>query len=197
MSKSTPTPSIEKSIDEKPYLIDVAVLCQAFVPVEISCDNSHVTVLDEIEIPKQTFLEIFYPHMENFGINKSTVGAEKYKPFISFETKTVKGTRFNLLERVISNIESDLGVTRTCFTTSSLIEVSNEFASLKSLADMNCCSVVASLPWSNVETILKTYESYNSKSKIVPTFAVSVGFKTPTPNVKDTVMKLQYKIIVE
>lgn len=182
---------------ESSYLVDVAVLCQQFSAIDISCDNSNITILDEIEISKQDFLNIFYPHGENFGINKTIAEEVKYNHYISFENRTVKGKRFFLLEQILANLESDLNISRNCFTTSSRIELANEFSNLKSLCDMNCCSVVASLPWSNIEFILKNYEIYRDKTIVTPIFVVSIGFKTPTPNVKDNVIKFHYKITSE
>jgi len=181
------------------YLIDVAVLCQEFSSIDISCENSHNIILDDIEISKQDFLTLFYPHGENFGINKTIVEDNQYNKFISFEPKYrfIKGKMFFLLEQILQNIETDLNLSRNCFQTSSLIELSNEFSSIKSLCDMNCCSVVAALPWSNVETMISNYEQSNPDKKIVPIFVVSIGFKTPTPNVKDNVIKFHYKIVEE
>jgi len=173
------------------YLIDIAVLCQQYSTIDVSCDNCNITILDEIEISKKDFLTIFYPHGENFGINKTIAEEKKYNQYISFE-RTIKGKKFYLLEQIFKNIEADLNISRNCFTTSSRIELSNEFASIKSLCDMNCCSVVASLPWSHVEDIL---ENYASTKTIIPVFVVSISFKTPTPNVKDNVIKFHYKII--
>ena len=182
---------------ESTYLVDVAVLCQQFSSIDISCDNNNITVLDEIEIPKDDFLTIFYPHGENFGINKNIAQNEKYNHFISFEPshRTIKGKNFFLLEQILTNIESDLNISRNCFTTSSLVELSNEFASIKSLCDMNCCSVVAALPWSNIESILQNYQIHQNKSIIIPIFVITIGFKTPTPNVKDNIIKFYYKIV--
>lgn len=173
------------------YLIDIAVLCQEYSTIDVTCDNCNVTILDEIPISKKNFLTIFYPHGENFGINKTIATDNKYKTFISFD-RTINGQKFYLLEQIFKNLESDLNVSRNCFTTSSRIELSNEFANIKSLCDMNCCSVVASLPWSIVEDIL---QNYVTKEKITPIFVVSISFKTPTPNVKDNVIKFHYKII--
>ena len=182
---------------ESTYLVDVAVLCQQFSSIDISCDNNNVTILDEIEISKDDFLTIFYPHGENFGINKNIAQNEKYNHFISFEPlyRTIKGKNFFLLEQILTNIESDLNISRNCFTTSSLVELSNEFASIKSLCDMNCCSVVAALPWSNIESILQNYQIHQNKSSIIPIFVITIGFKTPTPNVKDNIIKFYYKIV--
>lgn len=179
---------------ENSYLVDIAVLCQQFSTVDISCDNSNITNLDEIKISKEKFLNIFYPHGENFGINKTIAETPNYNHFISFENRTVKGKKFFLLEQVFANLESDLNISRNCFTTTSRIELINEFSNLKGLCDMNCCSVVASLPWSNVEIILNNYQTNRENTVITPIFVISIGFKTPTPNVKDTVIKFHYKI---
>jgi len=182
---------------ETTYLVDVAVLCQEFTPIDISCDNNNITILDDIKISKDEFLTIFYPHGENFGINKNIAEDAKYNHYVSFEPtyRSIKSKQFFLLEQILKNIESDLNLSRSCFTTSSLIELSNEFASIKSLCDMNNCSVVASLPWSNIEYILKNYETNQNKSNTIPIFVVSIGFKTPTPNVKDNIIKFHYKIV--
>jgi len=171
--------------------IDIAVLCQEYSPVEVSCDNSNTTLLDEVEISRQDFLTIFYPHGENFGINKTISEDPKYRNFISFE-RTVKGKKWILIEQILKNIEGDLNISRSCFTTNSLIELTNEFVALKTLCDLNCCSVVASLPWSHVLNII---ENYATDKKITPIFIISISFKTPTVNVKDNVIKFSYKII--
>jgi hypothetical protein len=184
---------------ETSYLIDIAVLCQEYSEVEYSCNNSNITILDEIEILKKDFLTLFYPHGENFGIDK-TVGTNlKYNHYISFEPiyRTVNGKKFFLLEQILKNLEADLNISRNCFTTSSLIELSNEFINIKSLCDMNCCSVVSSMPWSNVEDIIRNNEMNNTinNTNRKPIFVVSVSFKTPTPNVKDNIIQFYYKLI--
>ena len=183
---------------ESSYLIDIAVLCQEYSSIDISCDNSNITILDEIEISKTNFLTLFYPHGENFGINKSVADNEIFNHYISFEPeyRTVKGKKFFLLEQILQNLEADLNLSRNCFTTHSRIELSNEFTAIKSLCDMNCCSVVASLPWSNVEAIIHNYELNNDKKIKTPIFVVSIAFKTPTPNIKDNVIRFHYKILV-
>jgi hypothetical protein len=182
---------------DKTYLIDIAILCQQYSEIEYSCDNSNITILDEITIPKQDFLRLFYPHGENFGIDRTIGTSTKYNHYISFESqyRTVKGKKFFLLEQIFQNLETDLNISRNCFTTSSRIELSNEFTNIKSLCDMNCCSVVASLPWSNIEDIIHNNEIKYDDENMKPIFVVSICFKTPTPNVKDNVIKFYYKLI--
>ena len=59
-------------MENKKY-IDIAVLCQEFNELEQTCDKINNICLDEIYINKDTLLTIFYPHGENFGINKTIV----------------------------------------------------------------------------------------------------------------------------
>jgi hypothetical protein len=51
------------------FILDVAVLCQEYSPVEVTCNNSHIVNLDEISINEETFRNIFYPYGETFGID--------------------------------------------------------------------------------------------------------------------------------
>lgn len=151
------------------FYLDIAVLCQDYSKIDLSCDSSIVTVLDEIKITKHNFLNIFYPREGNFGIDKTVVNNPLYSQLISFESKyrTVKGKQFYLLEQIFTNIESSLSLSRNCFTTNSKIELSNEFATLKTLCDLNCCSVVSSLPWNTVEDMLNNYKMNNADFKTV------------------------------
>jgi hypothetical protein len=178
-------------------IIDIAVICQDYAPLEISCDNENVTSLDEISIDLATFKTLFYPFGENFGINKDVVlNNPSLMQYISFlpPARSVKKLPFDLLETVLKNIETDLNISRNAFTTASRLQLTNEFLVLKSLSDLNCCSVVASLPWSSIEDILASFSAYHPTKTVQPVFLVSIQFKTPTPNVRPTSIKFTYKI---
>ena len=144
------------------------------------------------------FKKLFYPFGENFGINKDFISKE-LQSYISFQSsyRSVDNNPFDLLEVIMSNIESDLNISRNAFTTASRLELINEFLNLKSLCDLNCCSVVGSLPWSSIEEILVNFQNNNLDKIIQPIFIVSVQFKTPTQGVKPTTIKFVYKIISE
>jgi len=189
--------------------IDVAVLCQEYTTIEKMC-HDHIINLDEILITKDLFQCIFYPYYENFGINKNNVCNNcSYQEYISFlpEYRTVNGKKFYLLEEIISNIESDLNISRNCFTVESLVELTNEIISINSLCDLNCCSVLSSLTWCNILEIIKNYSIINdncdctasnintAKQKVIPICVISVIFKTPTPGVKNTIVRFNYRII--
>jgi hypothetical protein len=186
--------------------IDVAVLCQEYTTIEKMCDD-HIINLDEIEISKDLFQCIFYPYYENFGINKNTICNNCfYQQYISFlpEYRSVNGKKFYLLEEIISNIESDLNISRNCFTVESLVELTNEIISVNSFCDVNCCSVLSSLTWSNILEIIQNYsiinencgcDSSSQKGQVIPICVISIVFKTPTPGVKNTIVRFNYKII--
>ena len=113
-------------------ILDVAVLCQEYSPVEITCNNSHVVNLDEISISEDTFRNIFYPYGENFGIDakKSCVKEFFYITFLAPYRK-VDCKPFYLLEEIIKNTEEDLNVSRNCFTTCSLTDLRNDLLKIK------------------------------------------------------------------
>lgn len=185
-----------KSVSNK-INIDVAVLCQEYTTIEKMCSD-HIINLDEIAVTKEIFQTIFYPYHENFGMNKNNVINNKtLTPYISFlpENRTVDGKNFYLLEKIISNIENDLNVSRNCFTIESLVELSNEITNLHSLCDLNYCSVLSSLTWPNIVEIIKNYKlSDISDEPLIPICVISIIFKTPTVGVKNTIVRFNYRI---
>ena len=180
-------------------IIDVAVICQEYSPLEVACDDFNVTNLDDIPISLENFKKLFYPFGENFGINKDIVNndREDFMRYISFQSsaRTANKLPFDLLEVIMSNIETDLNISRNAFTTASRVGLVNEFLNLKSLCDMNCCSVVASLPWSSIEEILKNFQRSNPNKVIRAVFIISIQFKTPTAGVRPTTIKFVYTIV--
>ena len=181
-------------------LLDVAVLTQDYSsPIEIVSSDSHITELDEILITPEIFKTIFFPHGENFCINKVT-NPEFYK-FITFlpPWRSVNsGQPFSLLELVISNIETDLGVARNCFETCTLIELSKEFSNIKSLCDIKFCTNACTLTWGNILNIIRT-EAIN-RDKLNPLnqtiLVINVIFQTSNPNILLTVVKFKYRMDV-
>ena len=181
---------------DKNLILDVAVLCQEYSPVEITCNNSHIVNLDEISISEETFRNIFYPYGENFGIDskKCCVNYFFYITFLAPYRK-VDCKPFYLLEEIIKNTEEDLNVSRNCFTTCSLIDLRNDLLKIKSLCDLDCCSLSCSLTWSNIVTMMRDYSLVNKHPKnIRPLFVVNVIFKSPNPCVKPTVVKFNYRV---
>jgi flagellar motor protein MotB len=180
--------------------IDVAVLCQEYTTIE-KMDNDHILNLDEIEITKEVFQTIFYPYCENFGLNITNINNNKLLiPYISFlpEHRTMDGKKFFLLEKIISNLENDLNVSRNCFTMETLVELSNEITNLHSFCNLNFHSVLSSLTWKNILEIVKNYKMADTNNNIInpliPICVISIIFKTPTVGVKNTIVRFNYRI---
>ena len=179
---------------EDTFMIDIAAISQEYSHIDIAFDTN-LTLLDDIYISLDLFTKIFYPELNQFGIEKQISKNSSLYPFISLEDKyrTVNKKPFFLCNTILKAIENDLNIPRTCFTPSSLIEITNEFTNMKTLCDLNISSVVASLTWDNVKTIIQNYET-NHKKTVIPILAVSILFKTPTPGVKTNVIKIPYRI---
>lgn len=174
--------------------IDVAVVSEEYNKIELMCDD-HIVNLDEIDVSMEIFQTMFYPYKSNFGINRDFfLNSVNLMPFISFSHKfrTINGKHFDLLEELISNIETDLSVSRNCFTKDSLVELTNEITNIKSLLDIKCCSVMSSLTWENILDIINNYKL--TKSEVIPVLIINIIFKSDTANVKDTIVRFQYKI---
>jgi hypothetical protein len=178
--------------------IDVAYICQEYTPIELVCNKDHIIELDEISITEENFKTIFYPYGENFGLDKKAGCNPEIFPYVTFLPKwrTVDTKPFVLLDYIIMNIEADLNVDRNCFTTSSLIELSKELSSIKSLYDINCCSVVASLTWSNILNIIRNnYECNKTLNYFMDTILIiSIVFKTPNIGILPTTIKFKYRV---
>ena len=179
-------------------LIDIAVLCQEVTSIDVACDNANTTELDEIIISEDIFKKIFYPHGETFGIDQSIALSKMYYEYITFLTpfRTVNNKLFILLEQILRNIENDLNISRNCFTTTSMVEITNELLNIKTLCDLNCCSVLNSLTWTNIQDIIENYKIIHKKNPDMNLIAaISVIFRTPTDGVKNTIIKFKYRIL--
>jgi hypothetical protein len=165
--------------------IDIAALCMEFTKLEKICDNQIID-LDPIYITIPRFKAIYYPQGETFGIDKKIALKEDMIPFISFqhEYRTVKGEKFVLIEYILRSIENTMNISRNCFTSDTLIELNNEIGVLKTLCDIPCCSVLASLTWSTLDETMKTYKSIKNSKKEDQDLEffcrISIYFKSPS-----------------
>lgn len=178
----------EKLKDEKiknVITIDIAALCMEFTKLDKICDNQIID-LDPIYISIHRFKAIYYPQGETFGIDKKVALKEEMIPFISFQHdyRTVKGEKFVLLEYILRSIENTMNISRNCFTSDTLIELNNEIGVLKTLCDIPCCSVLASLTWSTLNETMKTYKSIQNSKKVDQDLEffcrISIYFKSPS-----------------
>jgi len=172
-------------------------LCKNYTTIEKICDE-HILNLDDIPISLKLFQELFYPYCDSFGLNKDFIlHNPDLIPLISFlpEYRSIHRKKFYLLEELIANIESDLNISRNCFTKDSLVELTNEIIALKSMMNLNCCSVLSSLSWANILELIENYKTSSSCSdEIVPILVVNITFNTPTPGVKNTIVRFHYLI---
>ncbi len=185
--------NFDREIMNKVY-IDVAVVTEDHVKIELMC-NDHVVNLDEIDTRLEIFQTMFYPYKDNFGINKDLfLNNPNLIPFISFspQFRSINNKKFDLLEEIIGNIETDLCVSRNCFTKETLVELTNEITNIKSLLDIKCCSLLSSLTWSNILDIIKNYKL--TKYAVIPILIINIVFKSETHQAKDTIVRFQYKI---
>jgi hypothetical protein len=175
--------------------IDVAVIHEEYNKIEVNTDY-HIIDLDEICVSMELFQMMFYPYKEQFGINRDFFKTNSLISLISFsgDFRTKNGKKFYLLEELLGNIENDLCISRNCFTKDSLVELTNEITIIKSILDIKCCSVLSSLTWSNILDIINNYKSIKEYSKTIPVLIINIVFHTPTPGVKDTIIRFMYKI---
>lgn len=188
--------SMPNTIDD--IVIDVALMSQEHSSVEMISNANHIVHLDEIQITQSQFKQIFYPFGENFGLDTKKSSSKDIFPFVTFVSpyRSVSENAFSLLDQIISNLEDDLNVSRNCFTTYSLMELTNEITSIKTLYDVPVTSVLSSLSWSNILSVLNdfTVTKDMNDSVLKPLFVVNVVFKTPNSNVKPTMIKFNYRI---
>jgi len=194
---------MQKAISDT-FLLDIAVISQEFSPIQATSTDNHIIELDEIEIDKESFTQLFYPNGGNFGIDitklhEIKINKPKIIEYISFSPcfrSINNGEPFSLLEQIILNIESDLNITRNCFEKTTLIELSKELSNIKTLANINCCNVLCSLNWSNIITILKNeYLDRRSTNPLNQALLViSVIFKTSNLDILPTLVKFKYRI---
>jgi hypothetical protein len=179
-------------------VVDVALMLQEHSNVEVITNGNHIIYLDEIQISQTQFKQIFYPFGENFGLDSKKSGSKDIFPFVSFLSpyRTMNENAFSLLDQIITNLEEDLNISRNCFTTYSLMELTNELTSIKTLYDIPVTSVLSSLTWSNIISVLNDFTMTKdmSYSTFKPLFVVNVVFKSPNTNVKPTMIKFNYRI---
>ena len=176
--------------------IDIAALCIEFTKIDQLCD-SQIIDLDDIYINKTIFCKLYYPQGETFGIDKKIASQHSMIPYISFlhEHRTVKGEKFNLLEYILRSLENTMNVSRQCFTSETLIELNNEIGTLKSLCDIPCCSVMASIPWSTlVETMNTRIQLNTTNEEIIFHCRISIYFKSPSIK-EPIIVRFNYMIL--
>jgi hypothetical protein len=178
--------------------LDIAVLGKDTCTSIEFIDKTHTIELDEIEIDFALFKQIFYPHGDNFCLEKNMSQDKVIYPYITFSAlhRTYNNRPFSLLDTIIGNIEVDLDVTRNCFTTCSLIDLSKEISSIATLRNIDC--YYSTLTLCNIISIIKNSYTTMIKDNILKyiILIISVIFKSPNPHILPVIIKFKYKIPV-
>jgi len=149
------------NITAMPHHLDVAVISYKFDELRQQGDNDHIIDLDPLVISELDFKRLFYytHHNHNtFCVNKQyPAGKElKYNEYVSFGNQSVDNVLFSLSDEILDNIESDLGISRHMLSTCSLINLTKELNSLKTLRDFPNANVTCSLKWSDIVETLRS-----------------------------------------
>jgi|688.fasta_scaffold205748_2 hypothetical protein len=150
-----------KSLTFMPHHLDVAVISYKFNELRQQGEDDHVVDLDPINISEADFKRLFYytHHNHNtFAVNRQyPAGQEaKFYGYVSFAEQSIDNVLFNLGDEILDNIEADLGISRHMLSTCSLINLTKELNSLKTLRDFPQSNVTCSLKWSDIVQTLRS-----------------------------------------
>jgi hypothetical protein len=175
-------------------ILDIAYLNKNLEQNISLISQCHTVYLDPICIDENTFKNIFY-QTNNFGIQNNP----EFYEYTTFQTpwRTVSNRGFSLVDTILSNIEEDLNVTRNCFTTDTLIELTNELIKIKSLCDIPLCNMT-SLSWDQIiQRIREKYiNSHDSNKFEIVELNITVVIKVPLENSFPTHIKFTYTLDV-
>lgn len=182
--------------------VDVAALGQMLNGVELK-ENAHIIELDDIVVSAFIFRHIFYSlDSEHFNLNCNLCQTKEnanLMSYISFEERTCNKTNFNLMQTILANMENDLGVSRECFDLCCRVELEKELSLIHTLCDINVCSVLCALTWSEVLNVLKSKGALPSGldsfgNPVQHILKISIVFKNPNRDIKDTIVKFRYLV---
>ena len=176
-----------------PIRIDFAVYTKQLSEINLRNPLDHIVELDYINISESYFKSIFYK-TNNFDINPIAYLDENLLPFISFSNISVLGKHFCLYDEIIKNIENDLGISSSMISPCSIISLSKEINSIKTLCDLiNTGNELCSLSWSDIINNIKCNTEYSNFVKNV-ILTLSVVFSNPTKGVNATIVKFNYNV---
>jgi hypothetical protein len=176
-----------------PLRIDFAVYTKQLSEINLKNPLDHIVELDYINISESYFKSIFYK-TNNFDINPIAYLDENLLPYISFSNISVLGKHFCLYDEIIKNIENDLGISSSMISPCSIISLSKEINSIKTLCDLiNTGNELCSLSWSDIINNIKCNTEYSNFVKNV-ILTLSVVFSNPTKGVNATIVKFNYNV---
>jgi len=175
-----------------PIRIDFAVYTKQLSEINLRNPLDHIVELDYINISESYFKSIFYK-TNNFDINPIAYLDENLLPYISFSNISVLGKHFCLYDEIIKNIENDLGISSSMISPCSIISLSKEINSIKTLCDLiNTGNELCSLSWSDIINNIKCNSENSNFVNVILT--LSVVFSNPTKGVNATIVKFNYNV---
>lgn len=175
-----------------PLRIDFAVYTKQLSEINLKNPLDHIVELDYINISESYFKSIFYK-TNNFDINPIAYLDENLLPYISFSNISVLGKHFCLYDEIIKNIENDLGISSSMISPCSIISLSKEINSIKTLCDLiNTGNELCSLSWSDIINNIKCNNENSNVVNVILT--LSVVFSNPTKGVNATIVKFNYNV---
>ena len=175
-----------------PIRIDFAVYTKQFTEINMKNPLDHIVELDNISIDEALFKSIFY-NTDNFAINPIAYLDLLLSQYISFSNLTVLGNHFCLYDEIIKNIENDLGISSSMISPCSIISLSKEINSIKTLCDLiNTGNELCSLSWSDIINNIKCNSENSNFVNVILT--LSVVFSNPTKGVNATIVKFNYNV---
>ena len=179
-------------------IVDIAVLSEAvkMAPVEF---DGHVVELEAIDLSENIFRDLFYASngQELFALNCAHT---LVNPHMTFNEQTYENGEgdldlsFNLLNEVLNQYSTDLGVLRSCFEPCSLIEIEKQLTGIRTLCDI--CEVKCSLKWSEVIATLRSLGADLSVGQ-VHRLRVNALFTNAHPQLKDILVRFNYNVAIE
>ena len=144
-----------------PHHLDVAVISYKFSELRQQGDHDHIVELDPVAVTELDFKRLFYytHHNHNaFCINKQyPPGKESlFNELVSFSCQSVDRKLFSLSDEILDNIEMDLGISRHMLSTCSLINITKELNTIRTLRDLPTANVTCSLKWSDIVETLRS-----------------------------------------
>ena len=187
--------------------LDIASFTQPVSQIQLNDVTNHVIDLDPVDISNTLFQKIFYPSSTTFQILSPT---NPNSPFytdpslislISFNSGTVGGASFCLLDQLYNSIETDLQIGKSSISPNSILALNKQISQINTLYDLQnpssnsvAPSTILSLSWQDILSIVTTSNPKGSIANI--TMVITVVFASTTTGVSSTIVKFYYNTTV-
>lgn len=138
--------------------ITFAVVHKTVSDIQTHGAEDHFINLDPIDISFNKFINLFYYHEFQFGMNYDVANSPAYHDYIALEypQRKVNGQPFILYDNILINIEQDLKVQRDMLSETSLLKLKKDIFSLRTLAHvLKITNIVGALSWPEIVQAIK------------------------------------------